>query len=53
MDQIIEILKDTPSVAELNEILNTAGLDFEYYNKFYGRDVIEEADLFAKDLKDI
>jgi len=51
-DKIIEILKDTPSVAELNEILNAAGLDFEYYNKFYGRDVIDDADMFAKDLKD-
>ena len=51
-NEIIDILRDTPSVDELNGILATAGLDFEYYNKFYGRDVIEDADLYAKDLKD-
>ena len=51
-NEIIDILKEVPSVDELNGILATAGLDFEYYNKFYGRDVIEDADLYAKDLKD-
>ena len=51
-DGIREILSEVPSVRELNEILATAGLDFEFYNKFYGRDVIEDADLYAKDLKD-
>ena len=51
-DGIREILSEVPSVRELNEILVTAGLDFEFYNKFYGRDVIEDADLYAKDLKD-
>ncbi len=51
-DEIRSILSEVPSVNELNEILATAGLDFEYYNKFYGRDVIDDADLYAKDLKD-
>lgn len=51
-DGIIEILKDAPSSRKLCGILKTAGMDYADFEKFYGREVIDDAVLYAKDLKD-
>ena len=51
-DDIIRILSQAPSDSELCEILETAGIHFADFEKFYGRDVIDDAVLYAKDLKD-
>ena len=50
--QIRKILSDAPSSLELCEILKTAGMDYNDFEKFYGRSVIDDAVLYAKDLKD-
>lgn len=51
-DEIVKVLSEVPSSKELCEILDTAGLDYADFEKFYGKDVIEDATLYAKDLKD-
>lgn len=51
-DDIIEVLKEVPSSDELCEILKSAGMDYAEFEKFYGREVIDDAILYAKDLKD-
>ena len=50
--QIRKVLSDAPSSLELCEILKTAGMDYNDFEKFYGRSVIDDAVLYAKDLKD-
>ncbi len=51
-DNIKAILADTPSSDEMIEYLNSVGLDIEDYEKEYGKDKIEDAIFYAKDLKD-
>lgn len=51
-DDIIGILREAPSSDELCEILKTAGMDYADFEKFYGAEVIKDAVLYAKDLKD-
>ena len=51
-NEIRAILAEVPSSSELCEILHTAGMDYADFEKFYGRDVIDDAVLYAKDLKD-
>ena len=51
-DKIIEILKQAPSAENLCGVLDTVGINYADFEKFYGRDVIDDAVLYAKDLKD-
>lgn len=50
--EIRNILSEVPSSSELCEILRTAGMDYADFERFYGADVIQDATLYAKDLKD-
>lgn len=49
---IKEVLCDTPSSAELIEYLRSVGLDINEFEKLYGKEKINTAIFFAKDLKD-
>ncbi len=51
-DDIIAVLKETPSSDELIALLKSAGMDYSEFEKFYGKEVIEDSVLYAKDLKD-
>lgn len=51
-NDILDILRDVPSSDEMCEILKTAGMDYADFEKFYGSEVIDDAVLYAKDLKD-
>ncbi len=51
-NEIRNILREVPSSADLLQILESVGLNFSDFVKFYGADVIEDAVLYAKDLKD-
>ena len=51
-DDIIKVLKEVPSSDTLCELLKTAGLDYAEFEKFYGKEVIDDSLLYAKDLKD-
>ena len=51
-EQIKAVLSEVPSSEQLCEILKTAGMDYAEFEKFYGRELINDATLYAKDLKD-
>ncbi len=50
--EIKAVLADTPSSSELIGYLDSVGLDIKDYEDTYGRDKIEDALFYAKDLKD-
>ena len=45
-------LQEAPDAAEMEKIISDIGLDYAEFCKFYGMDVIEDAAMYAKDLKD-
>lgn len=51
-EQIREVLKEVPSCEELAAYLESAGLDIAEFEKMYGKEKIQDALWFAKDLKD-
>ena len=51
-DKISEILSEMPSSAEIEEMLSLVGLDVQELVDTYGEKKINEAVLYAKDLKD-
>ncbi|MBP3480533.1 MAG: sn-glycerol-1-phosphate dehydrogenase [Clostridia bacterium] len=51
-NEIRDILREAPTSLQLCEILKTAGMDYNDFERFYGRRVIDDAVLYAKDLKD-
>ena len=51
-EEIKNILSQMPSSEEIKQILSAVGLDIEEFYKLYGEQKIEDAMLYAKDLKD-
>lgn len=51
-DEIIEVLKEAPSSAEMIKYLDSISLDIKEYEKMYGKDKINDGIKYAKDLKD-
>lgn len=51
-NKIREVLKDAPSSSELVEYLKSIELDINEFEKLYGKEKIQDAIWFAKDLKD-
>ena len=51
-EEIKNILSQMPSSEEIKQMLSVVGLDIEEFYKFYGEQKIEDAMLYAKDLKD-
>ncbi len=50
--EIKNILSQMPSSEEIKQMLSVVGLDIEEFYKLYGEQKIEDAMLYAKDLKD-
>lgn len=51
-DRITDILKESPSFSECVAMLSEIGLSYDEFKEFYGSEKINDAILFAKDLKD-
>ena len=51
-DKIREVLADCPSSAEMLALVEKIGLRYEDFRAFYGKEKIDDALLYAKDLKD-
>jgi glycerol-1-phosphate dehydrogenase [NAD(P)+] len=51
-DAIKEVLREVPSSDKLIEYVASVGLDIAEYEKLYGEKKIQDALLYAKDLKD-
>ena len=51
-DEICEILKSAPSFSEVSDMINEVGLSYDEFVTLYGRKKIDDAYLYAKDLKD-
>ena len=51
-DTIVEILKEVPSEKEILQMLQAIGYRMEDYWNLYGKDMIEDSIIYAKDLKD-
>ena len=51
-DEIRKILQEVPSSAELTGYLASVGLDIAEFENMYGAEKIQDAILYAKDLKD-
>ena len=51
-NEITEILKEAPTADEVKMMLAEVNLDFDELEKMYGREKIDNAVLYAKDLKD-
>lgn len=50
--QIRQILAEMPSAGEIQQMLSLVGLDIQEFYKLYGKKRIDDAILYAKDLKD-
>ena len=50
--QIVRILQDCPTAAEIGGMLTDAGFDLSAFERLYGRAKIEDALLYGKDLKE-
>jgi len=50
--EIKKILSEMPRACKIEEILKTVGLDTELFYKHYSQEKIENAVMYAKDLKD-
>ena len=51
-DQIRKVLANAPNEAQMLEMVRRIGLDYDEFVKFYGQRKIDDAILYAKDLKD-
>ncbi len=51
-DEVIGILKECPTAAEIGEMLTDCGFDLSLFEKMYGKEKIQNGVWFAKDLKD-
>ncbi len=50
--EIKQLLSEAPSFSEVSNMLREAGLSFEDFVDYYGKEKLEDAYLYAKDLKD-
>ena len=51
-DEIRALLSETPSFAEMCDMISEVGMNYDDFVSFYGREHIDEAALYAKDTKD-
>jgi len=51
-NEIKKILSDAPSFAESCRMLSEVGMKYSDFTEFYGKEKIDDAYLYAKDLKD-
>ncbi len=51
-NEICEVLKTAPTFTEMCEILSEVGMSYSDFRSFYGEEKINDAYLYAKDLKD-
>lgn len=51
-DQIRDILEEAPTEAEMLKMVEAVGMDYQKFIDLYGQDKINDAILYAKDLKD-
>ncbi len=51
-EDIKKILSDSPTPSEFIDMINAAGLNFDDFEKLYGKEKISDAVRYAKDLKD-
>lgn len=51
-EKIKSVLKECPTAKEIEKMLNKVGLDLSEFYAFYGKEKIEKAVKYAKDLKD-
>ena len=51
-EQIKEVLREVPSSEKLTEYVSSVGLDINEFERLYGEKKIQDAILYAKDLKD-
>lgn len=49
---ICNILREAPTEKEMIQMVQAIGLDIDQFNAFYGKEKINDAILYAKDLKD-
>ena len=49
---ICRILREAPAEKEMIQMVHAIGLDIDQFNAFYGKEKINDAVLYAKDLKD-
>ena len=52
IDEIKAVLREAPTEAEMLELLAEIGLDYNEFINHYGKEKIENALLYSKDLKD-
>ena len=50
--KICEVLAEAPTEAQMLEMVRRIGLDYSEFVKLYGQKKIDDAVLYAKDLKD-
>ena len=50
--QIVSILKECPTAAEISGMLTDAGFDLQAFERLYGKRKIQDALLYGKDLKE-
>lgn len=50
--EVVEILNECPTAAEIEEMLTDCGFDLSLFEKMYGKEKIQNGIWFAKDLKD-
>ena len=50
--EICEILADAPTFSDMLDMLSEVGMDYAFFEDYYGRERIDDARLYAKDLKD-
>lgn len=51
-DEIMKVLSECPTADEISDILSKVGLDMAEFEKMYGKEKINTAVSYAKDLKD-
>jgi len=51
-NEIKKLISEVPSADELTKMAERVGLDFKEFEELYGKDKIQDAMLYAKDLKD-
>ncbi len=51
-EDIRKLLSEAPTFKEMKEMLTDVGMNYSDFEKYYGRDSIDDATLYAKDTKD-
>ena len=51
-NEIRSLLKEAPKFSEMDELISEVGMKYETFKELYGDKKIQDAYLYAKDLKD-